>query len=191
MKKKTIRYSAFLIAAILAIGSFSIWAMNTQATVESDVSVGETPGGLDVQGNNGQIIQDATRGRPDSLEDNVDLFTVAEEENNPFEGTYEVTVYITNIDDIADEYRYLNIELEADADDGEDAEHAGYITLENGRVSFAVDSSVIEYDDTNGGQQEMSVNVAGGSFQMIEDDGTNINFLIDVSEGSTETCIFD
>jgi len=183
MKKKTIRYSAFLIAAILAIGSFSIWAMNTQATADATVDVGTAPAGLNVNGMSADLIVDGTQGRPGSVEENEDLFTVQQQDEDYYSGQYEVTVYLANADELVDHFRYLNINLTAENADSDVAEEGiGYITLENGRVSFAVeDGDVLDGD--------MTVSIAGGSYLATSNTVPDAEFLIDISEGSTQQSV--
>ncbi len=174
-KKNAIRFGAIAVAALLFVGIFSAWALSTQETATAEVGIGDAPPGLEINdAGPGDLISDGIQGRPDSVNEEVDLFTVAKEEDNLFDGNYEVTVSIVNIDEIKNEYRYLNLDLEADESD------AGYLTLENGRVSFAIDSTDIEDGD------EVTISVEGGSYQAIDDTATSVEFLIDVEEGSVE-----
>jgi len=182
-KKRAIRYSAFVIAAILAIGSFSVWAMNTQATTTADVTISGAPAGLNVNGNDGTLITNGVQGRPGSVETIDPLFDVEQQDSDYYSGNYEVTVYLANTDYLVDHFRYLNIELDvvdAEGNELEDDETLGYITLENGRLSFTVTD-----DDVSGGT--MDVSIVGGSFLATSDGAIeDAEFLIDISEGSSE-----
>ena len=185
MKKKTIRYSAFLIAAVLAIGSFSVWAMNTQATAEAGVDIGEAPAGLNVDSENpGNIIDTGILGRPGSLEE-INLFTIQQPHENTYDGEYEVTVYVANAGELQSEFRYLTIDLVAENADGDTAD-VGYVTLENGMVTFSIDHSDVQENSEDGGE-DMMISVDGGSYQFFGDnnDEPDVEFLVDISEGAT------
>lgn len=170
MKPQLIRISAILIASVLALGSFSIWAVNTQEF--ADIGVGKIHE-VEIDSNDDlKNILVPVNEYTGNIEENKNLFSIDSEENFPRE--YLVgTIHIHNAGEVSEHLKNLVIELKI----GENV--IGSLSLSEGKIDFMVDDLLEE--------NELLINTTGqGSFTRRDTKEIfDIDFLIEI-EGFQE-----
>ena len=167
MRSRPIRILAIVIAAVLALGSFSIWAVSTQE--RASVSIGEIYE-VEIESNEElNNILEQTSGSSGGIEEDKDLFDIFPNEDYPRDHM-SGSLHLYNADEVEQHLNSLTIEFEAEG------QIIGNLTLRNGGFSFR-----IEEDD---GWDEVSLDTTGsGSYTRKEDaDQFDLHFMIQIDE---------
>ena len=167
MKPRLLRISATVIAAVILLGSFSIWAVSTQE--RANVGIGEIYEVEILSNDEVEGILESSSGSSGNIEEDKRLFDVIIEEDYPRD-TISGSLHLYNAGEIEDHLNSLTIEFEADD------EIIGNLTLNNGGFNFSID----EED----GWDEIFVNTTGdGSYTSKESvDEFDIRFMIQIDE---------
>ena len=167
MRSRPIRILAIVIAAVLALGSFSIWAVSTQE--RASVGIGEIYE-VEIESNEElNNILEQTSGSSGGVEEDKNLFDIFPNEDYPRDHM-SGSLHLYNADEVEQHLNSLTIEFEAEG------QIIGNLTLRNGGFSFR-----IEEDD---GWDEVSIDTTGsGSYTRKEDaDQFDLHFMIQIDE---------
>jgi len=162
--------SAFVLAAVILLGSLTIWAASTQNTNTADV--GEVYD-IDVEPNDDvtDILSNTTISADDEfggINENKTLFTISLDDDYP-EDYINGTISLYNSHEISRHLHDLNLQLEANG------EEVGWLGLSMGYARFEVSR---EFDDT-----EIQINTTGeGSHTMKEEGEFELGFLLNMNE---------
>ena len=185
MKKYAILATLMLLA--IGLGSFQYWAVGSQSTASA--GVGTIPDSVDVWGyNKGTIIGGNSGdvdvvGRPGKVKGDQYLFKIKPAAS--YNGDYKATLYLVNAGELADELRYLNINVSCrkySNAGNQKGEEFKALTLDNGRVEFHLDWS----NDNGDGVDYYRIYIEGGSYYANRAMSPGeINFILDVEETGT------
>ncbi len=174
MEPRLIRMTAFAIAAIILLGSLSIWAVSTQET--TSVGVGDVYE-VDIQGQEGlEGILEPTSEDAGNIVENKDIFNVTSDEVS-LRDFIDGSIYLHNSGEINQYLKELMIELKADGEEI-DQEILGTLFLSQGSISFNIP---IE-NGWDGG--EISISTTGnGSYVPREDvEDFELHMMIQIDE---------
>lgn len=172
MEPRLIRISAFVLAAVILLGSLSIWAVNTQDTTTADI--GDVYD-IDLERNEDleNILSNTTMSSDSDIEfgginEDKTLFTIILDEDYP-ETYINGTISLYNNHEVSRYLDDLDLQLEANG------EEVGWLGLSTGYARFEVGR---ELDET-----EIHINTTGeGSHAMKEDGEFELGFLAEINE---------
>ena len=170
MEPRLIRISAFVLAAVILLGSLSIWAVSTQDTATADV--GDVYD-INVEPNDEveNILSNTTISDDDEFGDineNKTLFTLIFDEDYP-ETYVNGTINLYNTHEISQYLHDLNLKLEANG------EEVGWLGLSMGYARFEVSREL--------GETEMQISTTGdGGHTMRQAGEFELGFLVDINE---------
>ncbi|MFW5946458.1 MAG: InlB B-repeat-containing protein [Candidatus Natronoplasma sp.] len=162
-----IRIIAIAIAAVILLGSLSIWAVSTQEY--ASVGVGDIYE-VDIASNeNLTDILNTTSGSSGDIEENKKLFDVDPNSSYPRD-SITGSLHLYNAGEVEKYLNSLKIEMKAKG------KTIGNLTLNDGQLSFRIEK--------NGGWDQFSVNTTGrGSYTRKPDaDEFDLHFMVQIDE---------
>ncbi len=147
MKKINVKNGSKILTVVIAIllfgGVFSVWAFSTQRSARTGVGrIKNVEELIDIEegGNadNDDILGSFIGEKPGRIADNYSLYEVIQLVDVAPVEKYEVTLYSTNVIDLASHMRSLSMNITLQDETGRYINHT-HLTLEKGMVSFSVD----------------------------------------------------
>lgn len=133
------KYAIFAIAMLLVVGlgSFQYWAMGTQSTATATIGSVDTIEVTVTTGSPDIVTHPIITGKPGPVgNSSAYLYKVAPD--TTYNENYTATVYLTNTDDLGQDYTYLNMNVTLQ--NGSSVINSKWLMLETGRIQFKIDN---------------------------------------------------